>query len=108
MNCHVRAIASACCFFAFSLTLLAQDQGKPLPFRTAIELALRNSANSGIARADLARDHATVNQARDLFLPNVSVGAALGYSHGFPLSLEGAAPSLFNVNIGGYLLNFAQ
>lgn len=108
MNSNTRVIARACCFLAFSLTLLAQDQVKPLPFRTAIELALRNSANSGVARADLARAQATVNQARDLFLPQVSVGAALGYSHGFPLSLEGAAPSLFNVNVGGYLLNTAQ
>jgi outer membrane protein TolC len=32
----------------------------------------------------------------------------LGYSHGFPLSLEGSAPSLFNVNIQGLLLNLSQ
>jgi outer membrane protein len=108
MNFNARVIAAACCVLASSLTLLAQDQVKPLPFRTAIELALRNSATSGVARADIARAQATVSQTRDLFLPQVSVGAALGYSHGFPLSLEGSAPSLFNVNISGYLFNAAQ
>jgi outer membrane protein TolC len=88
--------------------VLAQDASKPLPFRTAIELALRNSAGSGVSRADLERVRATVSQTRDLFLPQVSLGAALGYSHGFPLSLEGSAPSLFNVNIQGLLINAAQ
>src|SRR5215831_6772696 len=108
MNSYARVIAVACCFLGSSLTLRAQDQVKPLPFRTAIELALRNSATIGAARADIARAQATVNQTRDLFLPQMSVGAALGYSHGFPLSLEGSAPSLFNVNIQGFLFNAAQ
>jgi outer membrane protein TolC len=108
MNFYARVIAAACCILASSLPMLAQDQVKPLPFRTAIELALRNSATSGVARADIARAQATVSQTRDLFLPQMSAGAALGYSHGFPLSLEGSAPSLFNVNISGYLFNAAQ
>src|SRR5690349_24661837 len=32
----------------------------------------------------------------------------LGASYGFPLSLEGAAPSIFNVNFQGDLINLAQ
>ncbi len=107
MKPHVRVIPVVLCLVIFS-PLLAQDKGKPLPFRTAIELALRNSATSGIARADLNRARATVSQARDLFLPQMTVGSALGYSHGFPLSLEGSAPSIFNVTIQGFLFNAAQ
>jgi len=38
----------------------------------------------------------------------MTLGSALGYSHGFPLSLEGSAPSIFNVNIQGFLFNMAQ
>jgi outer membrane protein len=108
MNRYARVTVSFWCVLVSSLTSSAQDQSKPLPFRTAIELALRNSASSGMARADLDRAQANVNQARDAFVPSMSVGAALGYSHGFPLSLEGAAPSLFNVNIQGFLFNAAQ
>ncbi len=108
MKFHVRVVAVAFCFLALAASLPAQDQAKPLPFRTAIELALRNSAASGVGRADLERARATVSEARDQFLPSMTVGSALGYSHGFPLSLEGAAPSLFNVNIQGLLLNTAQ
>ena len=35
----------------------------------------------------------------------VSTGAGLGYSYGFPLALEGSAPSLFNINAQSALLN---
>jgi len=61
-----------------------------------------------VSRADLDRARMTVSEARNQFLPSMTVGAALGYSNGFPLSLEGSAPSLFNVNIQGLLLNSAQ
>jgi outer membrane protein TolC len=108
MNLHFRAFGVVFCFLALLTTLRAQDQGKPLTFRAAIELALRNSTATAISQADWERARATVNQARDLYIPQVTAGAALGYSHGFPLSLEGSAPSLFNVNIQGFLLNSAQ
>jgi outer membrane protein TolC len=108
MNSRYRAFGVVSCFLALLTTLAAQDQGKPLTFRAAIELALRNSTATAISQADWERARATVNQARDLYIPQVTAGAALGYSHGFPLSLEGSAPSLFNVNIQGFLLNSAQ
>lgn len=108
MKLHVRVTSAALCLVLCSLPVIAQDKSKPLPFRTAIELALRNSAGSGLARADAERVRATVSQTRDLFVPQVTLGSALGYSHGFPLSLEGSAPSLFNVNIQGLVINAAQ
>lgn len=108
MKLHIRVTAAALFLLSYSLALLAQDQSKPLPFRTAIELALRNSAGTGLARADLERARATVSQTRNLFVPQVTAGSALGYSHGFPLTLEASAPSLFNVNIQGLVFNAAQ
>ena len=91
-----------------SAPLLSQTSQKPLPFRTAIELALKNSPASGISRYDMQKARATANQSRDFFLPAMVFGSGLGFSYGFPLSLEGAAPSIFNVNIQGGLLNFSQ
>lgn len=96
-----------CCSLAF-IPSSASAQNNPLPFRTAIELALKNSAATGIARADLQRTRATYTQARDLFLPQVTFGSGLAFSYGFPLSLEGSAPSIFNVNTQEYLFNQAQ
>ena len=107
MKLSVRVISSLCCFlFFFSASLVAQNA--PLPFRTAIELALKNSATSGIARADAQRAQANYLQARNLFLPQVTLGSGLAYSNGFPLSLEGSAPSIVNVVAQSTVFNPAQ
>src|ERR1700681_1771288 len=101
MKLHARVIVVAAWIVALPATLLAQDSAsgkdRPLAFRTAIELAIKNSATTGLAQADLQRARATVTQARDVFLPQMVLGSGLGASYGFPLSLEGAAPSIFNV-----------
>jgi outer membrane protein TolC len=101
------AVASLCYLF-FALPVEMVGQNAPLPFRTAIELAIRNSAATGMARADLQRTQASYSQARDLFLPQVTFGSGLAFSYGFPLSLEGSAPSIFNVNTQEFLINQAQ
>ncbi len=112
MKLHARVIVVAALIVALPAALFAQDspasQEKPLAFRTAIELALKNSATTGLAHADLQRARATVTQTRDVFLPQMVLGSGLGGSYGFPLSLEGAAPSIFNLNFQGALLNGAQ
>ncbi|HEY2495708.1 MAG TPA: TolC family protein [Candidatus Angelobacter sp.] len=112
MKLQVRVIMVAASIVALPFVLLAQDttseSDKPLAFRTAIELALKNSATTGLAQADLQRARATVSQAHDVFLPQMVLGSGLGASYGFPLSLEGAAPSIFNVNFQGALINMAQ
>ncbi len=91
-----------------SAGLLAQEAPAPIPFRTTIELALKNSPTSGVASADLQRARASYLQARDLFLPQATLGSGLAFSYGFPLSLEGSAPSVFNVNIQEFIFNPAQ
>src|SRR6185312_8362181 len=86
----------------------AQDTDQPLSFRAAIELAVKNSATSRVAAADLQRARAGVSQAKDFYVPQLVFGSGLGFSYGFPLSLEGSAPSIFNVNLQGGLWNPAQ
>jgi outer membrane protein TolC len=112
MKLHARVVLVAAWVVALPLTLLAQDtssgKDKPLAFRTAIELALKNSATTGLSQADLRRARAVVTQTHSAFLPQMVLGSGLGASYGFPLSLEGAAPSIFNVNFQGDLINLAQ
>jgi len=99
-----RVIALAGLFLMSNISLL-NAQNAPLPFRTAIELALKNSAATAIGRAETQRVKAGYSQSRDLFLPQVTIGSGLAFSYGFPLSLEGSAPSIFNFNAQEYLLN---
>src|SRR5580765_8896142 len=112
MKLHVRVILVAAWTLALPAVLFAQEsapvQDKPLAFRTAIELALRNSTTTGVALADISRARSSVTQSRDLYLPQVIAGSGLGASYGFPLSLEGAAPAIFNVNFQGALWNQSQ
>ncbi|MBZ5522353.1 MAG: TolC family protein [Acidobacteriia bacterium] len=107
MKFSIRVTALAGWFFLGASALLSAQNG-PLPFRTAIELALKNSASTAIGRAEAQRAKANLAQSRDLFLPQVAIGSGLAYSYGFPLSLEGAAPSVFNFNAQEFLLNPAQ
>jgi outer membrane protein TolC len=68
-----------------------------LSWQHAVQLALEHSTASTIANADVQRMFASYRESRNSYAPQLMVGSGLGYSYGFPLSLEGAAPSLVNV-----------
>lgn len=79
---------------------------EPITLRHAVELALKHGTGAGIAAADEQRASAGYRELRNSFIPQVTTGAGLGWSYGFPLSLEGAAPSLFNFTAQSPLLHF--
>lgn len=71
---------------------------EPVTLHHAVELALKHANGAAIAAADEQHASAAYRELRNNYVPQVTVGAGLGWSYGFPLSLEGSAPSLFNVN----------
>jgi outer membrane protein TolC len=77
-------------------------------FGKAVDAALKHSGAMAIAAAEEAHARASLSQARDAYLPQAVVGSGLGASFGFPLTLEGAAPSILNFNTQSLLLNFPQ
>src|ERR1700719_2577018 len=79
---------------------------EPVTLRHAVELALKHATASSIAAADEQRAFASYRELRNNFIPQVTAGAGLGWSYGFPLSLEGAAPSLFSINAQSPLYHF--
>ncbi len=91
----------------FCVLLSVACVAEPLAFRRAMELALQRGAAS-VAAADQQRAHAAYLEARNMYLPQVTVGSGLAKTYGYPLSIEGAAPSVFSVNYQSFLLNFAQ
>lgn len=82
-------------------------RAEQLPFRRAIDLALQRGAAS-VASADQQRAYAGYLEARNMFLPQLTAGSGVAKTYGYPLSLEGAAPSVFSVNYQSYLFNPAQ
>jgi len=70
----------------------------PIPFRNAVELALQHSGVMGIAAMNQWRAYQAYREVRANWIPQLTVGSGLGYSYGFPLTLEGSAPSVVNFN----------
>ena len=88
------------------LALVAIAHGEPLPFRQAVDLAVKRSVL--ISATDQARAHQAYLAAARMYIPQLVVGSGLAKSWGFPLSIEGSAPTVISVNTMGYLINPAQ
>jgi outer membrane protein TolC len=78
---------------------------EPVTLHRAVELALKHATGVSIAAADEQHASASYRELRNSYIPQLTAGAGIGWSDGFPLSLEGAAPSLFNVNAQSALIN---
>jgi outer membrane protein TolC len=87
------------------LFLPASLLAEPVTLHHAVELALKHSTGAGIAVADEQHASASYRELRNSYIPQLNAGAGIGWSDGFPLSLEGAAPSLFNVTAQSALIN---
>jgi outer membrane protein TolC len=84
-------------FFASVLMMIAtRGHAEPLPLERAIRLALSHSTASAIANADVQRAFASYRELHNNYLPQLVLGSGLGWSYGYPLSIEGSAPALAN------------
>ena len=63
---------------------------EPLTLRQAVELALKHATAAGISAADEQHASASYRELRNSYIPQLNAGAGLGWSDGFPLSLEGS------------------
>ena len=87
------------CIVLLASSLAANDAGtEPLSFRKTIELALEHSGVMSIAAMNQWRAQEVYREARANYIPQLTIGSGLGYSYGFPLTLEGSAPSAVNFN----------
>ena len=93
---------------ASALSLALPAAAEPLPLERAIRLALSHGTASSIAQADVQRTIASYRELRDNHIPQVVVGSGLGYSYGFPLTIEGSAPSLVTVAAQSSVFNASQ
>ncbi len=91
--------------FAVLLFPPASLLAEPVTLHRAVELALKHATGVSIAAADEQHASASYRVLRNSYIPQLTAGAGIGWSDGFPLSLEGAAPSLFNVNAQSALIN---
>src|SRR5580698_482060 len=90
------------------LTVASRAQAEPLSLERAIRLALAHSTTSAIADADVQHAFASYRELRNNYIPQLYVGSGLGWSYGFPLTIEGAAPALANAVAQSSVFNPAQ
>jgi outer membrane protein len=96
--------------FVCATVLLTSIAGSAdsLPFGRAIQLAVSQSTEIAIAETDVRRAATAYMEARSAYIPQLVLGSNAGYAYGFPLSLEGAAPTLFNLTTQSSVWNPAQ
>ena len=80
---------------------------EPVPLKRVVELALSHSTSAAAAEDMAQRAYASYREARNQYLPTLVVGSGLGYTQGYPLSLEGSAPSIVNTTAQSAVINAA-
>ncbi|MGH9783465.1 MAG: hypothetical protein ACRD88_04700, partial [Terriglobia bacterium] len=78
----------------------AQQPGnvRRLTLSDAIALTMQNNREVRLAAATVSRVEAERQEIRSLFRPQIFVGTGLAATRGFPLSIEGSAPSILQVS----------
>jgi outer membrane protein len=70
-----------------------------LTLQEAVRLALARGPEIFLAQAEAARAVEALREARSANLPQIMAGTGLAYNNGFPLSIEGAAPSIIQLGL---------
>lgn len=105
MNSAPRYVLRIFALLIISMVALPQLAAEPLPLKRAVALALAHSTTAASANADQQRVFASYREARNQYIPQFVLGSGLGKSWGYPLSLEGSAPSIVNLNTQSALIN---
>lgn len=85
--------------------LLLNAETRPITLGEAVRIALRENPDLIVARLDEQRAKLAVRIAKDPFRPKLVAGSGLAYTYGFPMSVEGSAPSVLKVQGIGSILN---
>ena len=79
----------------FLCALCASAEVKIMTLRQALDLALAQNPDLILARLDQQRARYQVTIARDPFVPKVFGGSGAAWTSGFPTSIDGSAPAIF-------------
>jgi outer membrane protein TolC len=89
----------------FLISFCGNVSAEKLPLKHAVELALAHSTTMEASHIDEQRAFASYHEVRNQYLPQLTVGSGLGKSWGYPLSLEGSAPSIVNTTAQSAVFN---
>lgn len=87
---------------------LAHSEVHSLTLEQALENATKHNPDVTLARLDQERAEAGVKVAQDPFRPKVYFGSGDAYIYGYPNSIDGSAPSLFQLQTRMSIYNRPQ
>ena len=86
----------------------AHAEIRPVTLRQAVSLALRQNPDLVLARLDADKAREGIRVTKDPFTPKLTIGSGLAYSDGFPMSIEGSAPSVVQARASQFIFNRQQ
>lgn len=90
-------------FILFALAMAGQT--RTLTLKQAVDLALEQNPDLMMSRLDEQKAVLAVKTASEPLLPRVYAGSGLAYTYGFPVSLDGSAPSILQARADRSLYN---
>jgi outer membrane protein TolC len=93
------------CIACFAFASAVAPTYAQISFTTAVGLALKSNPKVLMAKADVDKALAAIQQLRDAYIPSVVGGSGLGPpSYGFPLG----QPSIFNITAQSLVFSYSQ
>src|SRR5581483_7226641 len=103
-----RNLASLCMWVIASVVINPTAQAQPVTLAQVVQLSLSHSPAMAASSADAQHAYESWREARNMYIPQVILGSGLAGTYGFPLSIEGSAPSVISVGSQSFLYNPAQ
>jgi len=94
--------------FLISLSALSHAEELPLTLAETLRRASQNNHEVLLAQVGSQTAAARAGLEKAAFYPHLSVGSGAAKTWGFPLSIEGSAPSIFEVNFSQTLYDHRQ
>jgi outer membrane protein TolC len=88
--------------------VLSGQQTHALSLRQILDTASRQNPDLLMARLDLQAAESNIAIQRDPFFPKVYAGSGAAYTNGFPMSIDGAAPSVIRAQGVATIFNRPQ
>jgi outer membrane protein TolC len=106
--CHYNQIMFRAKLILFGVCCVLRAEVRSITLRQAIETGMSQNPDIALARLDEEKMRQAIRVARGPFSPRVTIGSGLAYSNGFPLSIEGSAPSIVQGQAAQYIFNRQQ
>jgi outer membrane protein len=91
-------VQAICLIFPIMLAAQNTQDQESLNLKQAVEKALQNSREVAQAQIQYDVSKRAIDVNRSVFKPNLYTGSGIAYTHGFPQTVSGAAPSIINLS----------